>query len=355
MKLLHLTLIIPALMMPAAPAAAQPSWKDSVPLAPAVKAARTRLLIKVTTTWCGAVSQSCRELDSALQESDVQRRLAAYHLLAYDAEQGEGKSVARRYNVVIFPTLLVMDRRGKELDRLTGHLPRQELTRWLQQAASGAGSLSRLTARLAARPRDMALRLRIGTEWALRGQKARAVEQLNRVISAAGADGVPSRVATAAQVLAARAMLARGQLLELRSLKNHQAAMGTLRALRVRFPTSPEASRAVYPLARAMHGIGRTRAALRLLTWWARSPEQHRRVAWFCCRNRVAASQGMLHAHKAVKAHPHRAVTWATLACVQALAGKTADAGTSWGKALRLDPHTRWYRQQHRRHFPKKK
>lgn len=355
MKLLQPTLTLSLVTLLASPALAQPAWRSSVPLAPAVKAARGRLLLKVTVSWCAATTLACRELRSLLQESEVKRRLAAFDLLAYDAEQGEGKSVARRYNVVVFPTLLVIDRRGREVDRLTGHLPRRQLASWLQQATSGKGSLARLTARASARRKDMALQLKVGTAWALRGRKAEAVKHLDRVIRAAGTSAVPSRSVSAAQVLAARAMLVRGQLLELRSLRDHRAAMTTLRALRVRFPTSPEADRAVYPLARALHGLGRTKAALRLLSWWARTVEQHRKVAWFCCRNRVDAKRGVRHAQKTVKAQPNVALLWATLACVQDLARDAAGAGRSWGRALRLDPHVRWYRQQHRLHFPNKK
>ena len=104
-----------------------------------------------------------------------------------------------------------------------------------------------------------------------------------------------------------------------------------------------------------MHGIKRTKAALRLLSWWARTPEQHQRVAWFCHRNRVDAKRGLRHARAAVKARPDQALMWATLAAVQDLAGDRAAAGRSWGKALRLDPHRRWYQQQHALHYPKKK
>ena len=347
--------MVTLLMIPATAALAQPSWKASAPLAPAVKAAKMRLLLKVTVSWCAATSMACRELEAELSPSDVVRQLAGYHLLAYDAEEGEGLNVARRYNVVAFPTLLVIDRRGKEVDRLTGHLPRRQLVQWLQQASSGKGSLARLTAQVSARPTDMALRLRVGTAWAMRGHKARAVKQLDRVSKAAGATDTPSRAATGPQRLAARALLVRGQYLELRSLKDHRAAVGTLRALRLRYPTSPEADRAVYPMARALHGLGRTKGALRLLSWWARSVEQHRLVAWFCCRYRVAPRQGLRHAHKAVKMRPSGAALWGTLACVQALAGDSAAAGRSWGRALQLEPHTRWYRRQHLLHHSGKK
>ena len=350
MKLLQPTSMLILLMLPATAALAQPSWKASPPLAPAVKAAKTRLLLKITVSWCATTSVACRELEAELSPSEVVRQLAGYHLLAYDAEQGEGRDVARRYNVIAFPTLLVIDRSGKEVDRLTGHLPRRQLVQWLQQASSGKGSLARLTDRLAAHPTDMALRLRVGAAWAMRGHKVRATKQLNRVIKAAGRQDMPAPVVVGPQRMAARALLVRGHYLELRSLKDYRAAVGTLRTLRLRYPTSPEAHQAIYPMARALHGLGRTKGALRLLSWWARSVEQHRLVAWFCCRNRVAPQQGLLHAQKAVKMQPSRAALWGTLACVQALAGNSAAAGRSWGRALRLEPQTRWYRQQHLLH-----
>lgn len=342
MKRFWVTLLL--LSMPQTASAG--TWIVSPRLAPAVKAARTRLLLKVKTSGCLLTTPACSMLESGLRQATVQRRLAGYQLLAYDAEQGEGQDVAQRYNVVVFPTLLVIDNKGREVHRLTGHQPPKALASWLDRHTSGKGDLAALTARVKDHPQDLKLRLQLGTAWAMRGHKASALKHLRRVIDHAGTPQLPSQARSLEHRMAARAMLIRGQLLELRSLKNHQAAAETLRSLRVRYPTSPEASAAIYPMARAMHGLKRTKSALRLLRWWARSAAQHSAVARFCLRHKVALPRGLVHARKAVKLAPGGATLWATQGLLLRALGDHRGAGRSFARAVKLDPRQKWYRQQ---------
>ena len=62
----------------------------------------------------------------------MQGELGGYLRVAYDAEEGEGKDVAERYNAIAFPTLLVLDADGNEVRRQVGAFRTgNDLARWL--------------------------------------------------------------------------------------------------------------------------------------------------------------------------------------------------------------------------------
>jgi thioredoxin-like negative regulator of GroEL len=315
---------------------ATPGWEDAPPLAPAVKRAaqaKRLLLVKVGTAWCS----SCRKLEQVLGTREVQEKLSGYLKLAYDAEAGEGRDVAERYNVVAFPTLLLLGADGREVGRVTGDHPESGPLAPLEKIREGSERLEELERRLSKGPGDLPLHLRLGTEWALRGSKAEALRHLDHVLQA-DADN--------RKKLAAQALLVRGKYLLLRSLKDYQAAAHTLKRLRARYPGSPEAGEAVYSLAQALHGGGQPAEALRLLQGWAKTAEAHDAVAWFCLRHEVAPAVGLLHAQKAVALAPREASHFEHLAELQELEGQPQEAARSWARATALDPSDARYRRR---------
>ncbi len=76
-----------------------------------------RVLLIFCTDWCGFCKKLKRDI---LPGADVRAALGGYVLTELDAEKGEGKSLARRYGVSGYPTLIVMDSSGQELKRMSG-------------------------------------------------------------------------------------------------------------------------------------------------------------------------------------------------------------------------------------------
>jgi len=317
-------------LLPRIAAAEAEAWQLSPPFASVVQQAKGKgrlVLVKIGTRWC----PSCRKLDRLLEEGSVRRALASYLRVAYDAEEGEGKDAAERYNVIAFPTLLLLGGDGREVGRLTGETKTEELVARLEKIRSGAESLAGLEQQAARRQGDLELRLRVGTEWALRGSRARASAHLDAVMN-----GDPQN----RRGLAARALLAGGKLLLLRSLEDHASAVRTLRALRVRFPAAPEAEQAVFPLAQALHRLGRRAEAMQLLEGWARTAEQHDEVAWFCLREGAALARGLWHAERSTTLAPREPSAWANRAELELRLGQRARAERSWARARGLDPQS---------------
>ena len=63
-----------------------------------------------------------------------------------DAEAGEGPAIVERYHVVGYPTVLVLDAEGNEVDRIFGFLPAEEFASTLRSYRDGSGTITALRA-----------------------------------------------------------------------------------------------------------------------------------------------------------------------------------------------------------------
>jgi thiol-disulfide isomerase/thioredoxin len=69
-------------------------------------------MLYFATTWCGY----CRKLESeTLPSPEVGRHMAGYYNVEYGADAGVGKTLAARYGVRGFPTLVRIDAAGERL------------------------------------------------------------------------------------------------------------------------------------------------------------------------------------------------------------------------------------------------
>jgi tetratricopeptide (TPR) repeat protein len=342
-----------ALLLAAPPANAGAIWQDSPPLVDALKQAtekNTHIVIKMTSRWCAP----CRRLELELNKPAMLPLLGNTHRLAYDGHSGEGLDIVRRFNVVSFPTLLLINARARELGRITGFREVSSLVSELQALVQGSFSLKGLEAALGKNPHDLALRMQLGKEWALRGERAKAEAHLNQILTlASGAKGVsPQRVA-AARTLAPRALLVRGKVLELLSLKDPARAERTLRSLVKLYPRGAEAKKAGLYIAWAMLDQGKTRAGRRALSRWAKGDAgRELAAARLCLRDNRAPEAATRHARGAAALAPKNAAAWATLG--RALFGmdRTRLAVKAMAKAVELAPnagHTQRALHQYRK------
>ncbi|MEG0467073.1 MAG: thioredoxin family protein [Mucinivorans sp.] len=76
------------------------------------------VFVDVYTTWCGP----CKYMSSTIFPSEEVGKVmnGSFVSLKIDAEQGEGLDVAKTYSVKAYPTMLILDKTGKELGRIVG-------------------------------------------------------------------------------------------------------------------------------------------------------------------------------------------------------------------------------------------
>lgn len=79
----------------------------------------TLVMVQFTTDWCSW----CRRLEAdTLAAAEVRRELGGLVAIEQDAER-EGRELARRFDVVSYPTVVFTDAEGREVDRIVGYRP----------------------------------------------------------------------------------------------------------------------------------------------------------------------------------------------------------------------------------------
>jgi thioredoxin-like negative regulator of GroEL len=299
------------------------------------KANKKFVLIDVYATWCGP----CHEMDDKVYSRDEVAKAvdSQWVALRRDGERDEGLDIAGRYHVVGFPTLLLLDDSGKEIDRLMGFVQPKDLIAQLAKLRTGAGSVAEMEKKLAASPRDEALRLEVGTRHAMRGD-ARAVAELTSISDAKRAPA---------------ALLTLGKYYYLRGQKDHVKAEATLRELERRFPASEEAGQVGYNLALALHGQKKLKETRQVLdAWIAAAPKdvsRYNSYAWLCFKNAWEPARGIEVARLGLELDPKEHGLWDTLAELYFTSGKADDARKAEERALAIKPNDAYYTAQLRR------
>ncbi len=208
----------------------------------AVAASRPPLLL-FAATWC----PGCRVLsDTVLRDGAIRKFLNGYTLILIDGDVEPtllGKYVIRGY-----PTLVLVDYKGAEVDRIEGPLPPPDYLRELERIGRGDGTLPMLKQRYAEAPESIEAGLALGTRLA-RSDPAGSIALFEKLVGVArGKDR-----ATQARVALARA----GALLD--SGRSAEAATEAETVVRD-FADTPSAGAAATRVGRAFVGLETTRA-----------------------------------------------------------------------------------------------
>ena len=83
-----------------------------------------------------------------------------------DAEKGEGKDLAKRYGANGFPTLVMVDAAGEELDRIVGYLPPDKFVPEVERVLRGEGTIPTLRKAAADKPDDLGAAIDLGKKLA---------------------------------------------------------------------------------------------------------------------------------------------------------------------------------------------
>src|SRR5205085_2074634 len=142
---------------------------------------------------------------------EVATAMAGFVAVHVDAEKGEGPDLAKRYGAHGFPTMVVVDDAGEEVDRIVGYLPPEKFVPEIRRIERGERTLKSLKKAVAANPRDLAAALDLAEK--LVEADAPAAE---RVLRAVPADVQPADAAQAVRraLLLAQALEGAGKRTE---------------------------------------------------------------------------------------------------------------------------------------------
>lgn len=301
----------------------------------------TDIVINFYAYWCPA----CRELyKNLLSSEDVKRVLSRYVFARCDGEEGEGERLFNKYKLTAFPTLLILNAEGKEVERLVDEIDESRLKKALESAKSGANELEELAKRSDANPKDLDLMFNVCMSYIFKSEREKAKRYCERVLKS----DQKNEKGYASQVL-----LSLGKYLYFRGLKDYDLAAAHLEQVIKLFPESKEARSAFVFLISSYVKSGKEGVAvMRLRELIKKNPnskEPYKTFAYVCWKNKWRIDQGIENAKKAVDLDPKDDDAWDLLAELYFLKGDKEAALRSEEEAIRLKPQEDYYKEQKKR------
>ena len=143
------------------------------------------IIVFVHALWCPPCNEQHREI---WETEDGSTLLKDAVFLDIDAETDAGYAVVRRYGVVGYPTTLVLDPQGEELDRVEGYPGRDLFLRAMADARLAKAGLKALEAAAELKPDDPDVALALGQARLVRGD-LRGEAGLRTLMAKGGAVG----------------------------------------------------------------------------------------------------------------------------------------------------------------------
>ncbi len=206
--------------------AAQIEWIRKLPEATQKARLENKLVIvDLYTDWCGW----CKEMDvKTWAQPAVIEQKNKYVFLKLNAEtEPDGIALQKRFGVVSYPTVMLLDSSADEFERLQGFLPAQAFLERLRSALENPDSLRNMKKREAQEPENFSLRFRIGKDLLARYGYADAQARFE-VILAKDPDN-NSQIVDASMLYLALCQASQAQV---------EASLDTITNLSKKFPAS---------------------------------------------------------------------------------------------------------------------
>jgi thioredoxin-related protein len=145
------------------------------------KSENKNVMIDFFTDWC----KWCVELDRVVYTNKDVVEYANTGQINWkiDAEKGEGKELAERYNIKGYPTIVFVDPDGNEIDRIVGFFKPAEFLRIMKDYNSGINTYGYLKNKLEINPDDAEANYLMGKKLLEYGDADRSKQYFEKVLN----------------------------------------------------------------------------------------------------------------------------------------------------------------------------
>ncbi|MFT7623237.1 MAG: tetratricopeptide (TPR) repeat protein [Myxococcota bacterium] len=288
------------------------------------------LLVYVYTTWCGP----CKRLKRDTFPNPKVSQLLNHQLVPFklDGDTPAGKQFRRKYGVNSFPTMLFFRADGGEIDRMFGFQGPSRFAKVVDDMIHDRNTVGDFRRQLAANPKAVAVRHRLGLQLALRGDVAEAQKELEKVIALDPKDK---------QGHGARALYELGRYVHNMKRRDIKAALATYDQLLQRFPRNKSTRLAALDMAslhmRQKHPESALKVLDRLVSLNKKDPQPKLDAAWFLIRNNLDAKRAVKWAKSATKLRQD-GWPWSTLGAAYAKQGNRKRQISALKQAVKRSP-----------------
>ncbi|MDH3198153.1 MAG: tetratricopeptide repeat protein [Candidatus Krumholzibacteria bacterium] len=300
------------------------------------KSERKHVYVDFYATWCGP----CKQMEKVTYPDEaVSRFLGGMIPVKYDAETGAGEVLAEKYRVVAYPTLIIFDPGGEEIDRHVGYLEPEPFVEKFQGYIDGIGTVSYYKEKLAENPDDIETLYTLGMKHvdAVRAEEAQAC--LARVMEL-DPDDAQGRFAGITYAL--------GEVMY--TTDRYADAKRYFEALIARYPDSEAYESGLRRLAATEYKLQNADAAVAA---YRKVVERHpddplvlNGFAWFCAQRGIGLDEALAVALKAADLSGRDAGILDTLAEVYYARGEYDQAIEVGKEALEKDPEDTYFKNQ---------
>lgn len=320
------------------PARAEVEWASG-PFPEILKKAqqeKKHIFIDFYAVWCGP----CKMLDqTTYKDAKVVRFLNDIVPVKYDAEKGEGKELALLFKVRAYPTLILLDASGTEIDRSLGYLDAETFLKTMMDSMKGVGTIAYYEAELRKNPKSIPVLFKLGEKYTniLNAEKAEA--HLNGIIALDPKNR---------EGYTGRAHFHLGDLYY--GAKQYDRAAAEYETLIDKFPKSEQKNDAFQMLARTYEKTGDREKCIETYKTFIRAnpddPKALNAFAWFCASRKIAMDEAIPYAEKAIELSDGEAGYMDTLAELYYAKGDYAKALEIEEAASQKDPEDTYLKDQ---------
>jgi len=294
------------------------------------------VFIDFYATWCGP----CKRLDEKVYpDATVSGLLNSMVSVKYDAEKEPWLPIAKKYKVNKYPTLLVLDPNGQEVDRHIGYLDPEPFVATIEGYRNGIATTAALTAQIKETPDDLDLLYKLGMKHADAGRSVDAATVLGKAMEL---DPKDTKGRNAEMLYA---------LGEANYTDNRFAeAKPCYEKLVTEYPNSDLKSASYKRLATTQYKLGEKFAAVD--TYWKslegkeEDPSALNGFAWFCAQRKIGLDRALPAADKAAKLSNRDPGILDTLAEVYLAMGDYGNAIKIGEEAAARDPNDSYLKDQ---------
>jgi tetratricopeptide (TPR) repeat protein len=249
------------------------------------------VLIDFYTTWCGP----CKKLDrETYTNPEVLEFIDDMIPLKLDSENGEGIEISKQYRVAVWPTIMLVDSKGHEVDRIVGFVDADSLIQTLGEYRQRINTIPFYEAYLEDHPDDAETWKILGQKYAdaARGPAAKAALTKYLELTPDLADEEK-----------AEALYSIGEAYYLD--KAYEKGIDVFTGILEIFPESEWADRSRTRMARCYYELGRIKESVAIYKEYAdRHPDSASAAnsfAWFCASRKVGLDAALPVALRAVE------------------------------------------------------
>ena len=332
------------LIMPGVASASEWRYQDLSAALEEAAGCEGEILLDVYTTWCGP----CRRLaEEVFPSAPFTAAAEEMILVKVDAESGDGPEIARRYAVVGYPTVLVLDAHGNELGRLFGYSGPEEFAATLTEIRFGAPSLAEFLddySRVTRSGETFATTFEVGFDAVSCGHYDMADQVLEAIVRIDDDNS---------SGFASSALLVLGKYRHLRGSEDPDTAITYFERIIDQFPDSSEFESAIVQSGIAHARAGRSEESLqsfeRYLSIDPGDSGRANSVAFSMVRESIDLERAREIATSGLESAPDDDSLWDTLAEVHFALGDADAALEAIDRAIELAPENGYYPEQRAR------